>query len=192
MYNIIVRIDHILYFWHFWGSTSFTSFTCFLLNYSLSTIPQNDPLIWVHAVTIFDTSGTFGSVHRLQLCNQPIHLPPLQFKFTKSTDDHQVCQITFHVSDNISDQKLHLFGVFTVTKKWREINYRNCCPMAICKTGNNISRWSTVQNLYVLMCWFWYSVFFFLQNKCFKRENLSISTAICQISDKCPRCAGNN
>ena len=106
----------------------------------------------------FDLLGTFGSVHRLQLCNQPIHLPPLQFKFTKSTDDHQVCQITFRVSDNISDQKLHTPGNLIVTKKWREFYFRNCCPMAICKTGNNISRWSTVQNL-------------------------QMSTLICQISD---------
>ena len=68
-------------------------------------------------VTFFDTSGTFGSVHCLQLRNQPIHLPSLQFKFTKSTDDHQACQITFRISANISDQKLHLSGVFTVTEK---------------------------------------------------------------------------
>ena len=36
------------------------------------------------------TSAVIGSLHCLQLGHQPVHLPPLQFQLTESTEDHQV------------------------------------------------------------------------------------------------------
>ena len=80
--------------------------------------------------------GSLGALHRLQLCNQPVHISPLQLKLTKSTDHHQVFQISLSKTCILSEQN----HKHKSTHQQIENILRNCCPMAICKTGNTISR----------------------------------------------------
>ena len=69
-----------------------------LLWLSMSHIPHSQGFL-IHIPYIqgflIHIQGSLGALHRLQLCDQPFHISPLQLKFSKSTDDHQVFQITF-------------------------------------------------------------------------------------------------
>ena len=68
--------------------------------------------------------------------------------FSSSIQLHQEHRQSPGISNYIPRFCQYLSGISYCTQEMKQqINFRNCCPMAICKTGNNISRCSSVQNI---------------------------------------------